>query len=284
MAGADCHYWPEVTEALIGALRADRNECVRMEAALALGRGCCCNRATMMALTLTVSGSTADGNPAEDSERVKCAAMAALNHCLANYTEVVPAPAVEPIKTNNGGGDKPPADRRQTDRTAAAAQAADDAERAGPARPTSTTTPRTSRKRAWWRRPVMRVEHVTPVAADAPSPVADHSLFGIARAAMTGPSAPSGPITSTAPTVVVMEKPTTPPGILPALMMQPTKASPPMPTVAPAMPAVAPRRSPPSAGVAPAGYAAPASRSAGHPAPAAGPRLDRARPPRRRRG
>ncbi len=65
MAGADCHYWPEVTEALIGALRADRNECVRLEAALALGRGCCCNRATMLALTLTVSGSTADGNPAE---------------------------------------------------------------------------------------------------------------------------------------------------------------------------------------------------------------------------
>src|SRR5262249_51258315 len=92
MAGADCHYWPEVTEALIGALRADRNECVRLEAALALGRGCCCNRATMKALALTVSGGTEDGNPSEDSERVRMAAMAALNHCLANFVEVVPAP------------------------------------------------------------------------------------------------------------------------------------------------------------------------------------------------
>ena len=52
MAGADCHYWPEVTEALIGSLRADLNECVRLDAALALGRGCCCNRATMRALTM----------------------------------------------------------------------------------------------------------------------------------------------------------------------------------------------------------------------------------------
>ena len=32
----DCHYWPEAQAALIIALRADRNECVRLEAALAL--------------------------------------------------------------------------------------------------------------------------------------------------------------------------------------------------------------------------------------------------------
>src|SRR5262245_15393523 len=47
MSTADCRYWPEAQEALINSLRADRNECVRLEAALALGRGCCCNRATI---------------------------------------------------------------------------------------------------------------------------------------------------------------------------------------------------------------------------------------------
>jgi hypothetical protein len=33
----DCHYWPEAQDALANSLRADRNECVRFEAALALG-------------------------------------------------------------------------------------------------------------------------------------------------------------------------------------------------------------------------------------------------------
>jgi len=39
MAGADCHYWPEVTEALIAALRADRNECVRLDEIEAVAEG-----------------------------------------------------------------------------------------------------------------------------------------------------------------------------------------------------------------------------------------------------
>ena len=65
----DCNYWPEARDALINALRADRNECVRLEAAMALSRGCCCNKGTITALVLTVSGSRADGNPAENCER-----------------------------------------------------------------------------------------------------------------------------------------------------------------------------------------------------------------------
>jgi hypothetical protein len=79
----DCHYFPEVSKALAGLLRADRNECVRWEAAMALGRGCCCNKTTIQALALTVSGSEKDGNPCEKSERVKQAAAASLHHCLA---------------------------------------------------------------------------------------------------------------------------------------------------------------------------------------------------------
>ncbi len=88
----DCHYWPEAQLALINALRADRNECVRLEAALALGNGCCCSKATITALTICVSGSEVDGNPSENSPRVRAAAEGALAHCLACYTEVVPVP------------------------------------------------------------------------------------------------------------------------------------------------------------------------------------------------
>src|SRR3954451_14233658 len=40
----DCHYWPDASDALIMALRADRNECVRYAAATVLNSGCCCNK------------------------------------------------------------------------------------------------------------------------------------------------------------------------------------------------------------------------------------------------
>jgi hypothetical protein len=70
---------------------------------MALGNGCCCTKKTIASLTLsvygvdkeglTVAGTFADGNPVETSERVKGAALAALQHCLSCYTEnVVPGP------------------------------------------------------------------------------------------------------------------------------------------------------------------------------------------------
>lgn len=82
LAGVDCHYWPEAEDALIGALRADRNECVRHTAALALQRGCCCTKKTIEALSICVSGSEADGHPCEKSDRVRAAAAVALEQCL----------------------------------------------------------------------------------------------------------------------------------------------------------------------------------------------------------
>jgi hypothetical protein len=83
----DCHYFPEAEKALIAGLLNDRNECVRLEAALALGHGCCCTKKTIEALQITVTGGTKLGNPGETSERVKAAAFAALQHCLARQTE-----------------------------------------------------------------------------------------------------------------------------------------------------------------------------------------------------
>jgi hypothetical protein len=96
----DCRYWPEAQDALVNALRTDRNECVRLEAALALLRGCCCTRKTLDALSIVVSGSERDGFPAEKSHRVKEVATMALDHCLAclggEPLPLTPLPPVQP--------------------------------------------------------------------------------------------------------------------------------------------------------------------------------------------
>jgi hypothetical protein len=112
----DCHYWPEAADALVGALRGDRNECVRYAAALALANGCCCNKKTIEALNIVVSCSDRDGAPKENSQRVVAAAQAALDHCLACYNP--PAPVVGPVKPPiegttppvEGGGTQPNGD------------------------------------------------------------------------------------------------------------------------------------------------------------------------------
>lgn len=90
----DCRYYPDAIGALVAALRTDSSECVRYEAALGLGHGCCCNQKTVDALEASVSGTDKDGNPAERSARVRCAAAVALERCLACYTP--PPPDVEP--------------------------------------------------------------------------------------------------------------------------------------------------------------------------------------------
>jgi hypothetical protein len=86
----DCRYWPEAEAALINGLRADKNECVRWEAAMALQRGCCCSPKIIEALSISVSGSDRDGQPAECSERVREAAAGALQMCLSGYPETEP--------------------------------------------------------------------------------------------------------------------------------------------------------------------------------------------------
>lgn len=83
LATVDCRRWPEAEVALISGLRADRNECVRYEAANAFGRGCCCTKKVVEALKICVEQSEKDGNPAENSPRVLAAAEAALESCLA---------------------------------------------------------------------------------------------------------------------------------------------------------------------------------------------------------
>ncbi|HEY7425930.1 MAG TPA: hypothetical protein VH682_16990, partial [Gemmataceae bacterium] len=89
---ADCNWWPEVQAALANSLRMDRNECVRLCAAKALQRGCCCNPVTVRALVQALSPLPTDGNPPEDSPRVRAAAMIALEHCLHCYFAIAAAP------------------------------------------------------------------------------------------------------------------------------------------------------------------------------------------------
>lgn len=103
----DCEYFPDAEAALVNALLTDRNECVRMEAAMALGRGCCCTELTIRALTITLSTRPRPlpplvANPLrEKSERVKAAAGASLAHCLACYEQIT-IPPKEQLKQPEG--------------------------------------------------------------------------------------------------------------------------------------------------------------------------------------
>jgi hypothetical protein len=96
LAEVDCNYWPEAEEALIGALRTDRNECVRYEAALALSRGCCCTPKVVVALSHAVCCSEKDGGFMEKSARVRTAAAIALERCLAMECWMPELPAAMP--------------------------------------------------------------------------------------------------------------------------------------------------------------------------------------------
>jgi hypothetical protein len=89
----DCHWYPEAELGLAMALRTDRAECVRLEAAIALNRGCCCTKMIVEALEDCVGNGDKFG-PTENSPRVQAIAMMALDRCLqcpdANIVEVDP--------------------------------------------------------------------------------------------------------------------------------------------------------------------------------------------------
>jgi hypothetical protein len=92
----DCHWFPEAEAGLVKALRMDRNECVRLAAAVALNRGCCCTKAILDALMDCVDGTEKFG-PYENSPRVQNVALLALEKCLNCYHE-------RPVEDVTGGG------------------------------------------------------------------------------------------------------------------------------------------------------------------------------------
>lgn len=106
----DCHWYPKAQAALIHALYDDENECVRMEAAIALGRGCCCNASVLKHLAAVVNGTKNKLRPPaveENSERVKMAAYLALQRCLACVEEPAEQKPEEG-KPRDSSGTKPP--------------------------------------------------------------------------------------------------------------------------------------------------------------------------------
>jgi hypothetical protein len=110
----DCQRFPEAEAALVKSLREDTNECVRWEAAKALGHGCCCTKKTIDALTLTVNASQKDGNPAEKSERVRATALESLQHCLMCYEERKPDETDRPEKPTKPESAKPMSSNSQS--------------------------------------------------------------------------------------------------------------------------------------------------------------------------
>jgi hypothetical protein len=104
---AECERWPEARKALINALRADPNECVRYAAARALNSGCCCSKPVIEALKICVAGEESDGNPPEGSARVKAAAFSALQNCLMKIPEELPPEVPPPARERERGGPAP---------------------------------------------------------------------------------------------------------------------------------------------------------------------------------
>jgi hypothetical protein len=253
LAGADCHYWPEVTDALIGSLRADRNECVRLAAALALNHGCCCNRATIKALTITVSGSNEDGNPSETSERVKAAAMAALVHCLSCYVEVEPAPAAGAAAP---GRELLPMPRREGEVPVGR-------EPAGPPAQLPNVLNKAPSPLDYYHRlqtpqkQLIEEAHratsrMTPAPVSSPAAPTDRSVLGIVRSALNAPAAPVMVEPSVSPPVERAAVPMPRGPVVPAGAATPPSAPkapvspvsyftppPPAPKAAPAAPAAA---------------------------------------------
>lgn len=90
----DCHYYPEAEAGIIAALRCDRIESVRFEAAVALGTCRGVSMRTLEALNIVALGLETDGNPAESSETVRLAAR----HSLMLLTKTPRPPWRWPMK------------------------------------------------------------------------------------------------------------------------------------------------------------------------------------------
>lgn len=253
----DCRYYPEAEGALIAALRTDGVECVRWEAAMVLGKGCCCSKKIIEALTHAVSCSEKDGNPAERSERVRFAACLALERCLACYTEPVEEPKNEK-PTEKGGKPTENKDKvegeqkssRAPDRqTIVAARAAikklhdrygldsskqisvvaDEAVKLSPV-PSSETQPAAAKQPVLVPMPQTPVKPVpvttTPVAATTTATKREpRSLFGVIKSAMNNDSAPViVNAQNTQPLAVQVQPMPIQPVVMPVQTMSPTPA------------------------------------------------------------
>lgn len=82
LAKVDWHWYPEAEAALISSLRSDRSECVRFQAAIAFAQARTMTKAACEALRICAEASDKDGNPSENSPRVRMTAVEALVTCV----------------------------------------------------------------------------------------------------------------------------------------------------------------------------------------------------------
>jgi hypothetical protein len=209
----DCRYYPEAEVALIAALRADRIECVRMEAALAFANGCCCTKKVMEALEICVSGSDRDGNPGERSERVRDFAYIALNRCVSCYHE-----SVQELDEKKEIKERPPTERKE------------ELPKPNLTRMDKELIERSRQTIAAYQ--AKRAMSQTVSAQETVLPKGDRSLYQILKYAADGPAQPAKPIVSPAiapnASVVVVPQPALAPQPrqLPDVRMPETKAPP----------------------------------------------------------
>jgi hypothetical protein len=221
----DCVHWPEARDALVGALRGDTNECVRLEAALALGSGCCCNKKTIKALAITVAGTDEDGFPRENCERVRVAAVGALEHCLACFVEIQtapPAPEIRPGETPPVPPGELPRPRPALVPSASGAKPPEKSTAVGTAKPAAGPVKPSEYYRAVQSATMQKVladarailEKATRGSfSSSGQALRDHSLTGIFKNAINGPE-PSGVVPSPEPPPAVAITPA--PALLPA--------------------------------------------------------------------
>ncbi|HBJ33386.1 MAG TPA: hypothetical protein DDZ51_01215 [Planctomycetaceae bacterium] len=96
LRAVDVRYHPEAEGVLIAALRADPSECVRYEAALTIETLPACTEKIARALRTSIDSSSADGNPAELSLRVRKQAATTLAKCECCLPQTNDAPQVRP--------------------------------------------------------------------------------------------------------------------------------------------------------------------------------------------
>lgn len=99
-----CQHIPEAEAALIAALRSDRHELVRLEAARSLAAGCCPTPRVVEHVWAAAAGATADGYPPEASRRVRNMSALALQRCMVASKACTPSGGLSPARSPAGAG------------------------------------------------------------------------------------------------------------------------------------------------------------------------------------
>lgn len=199
MGTFDCHWYPEAEAGLVAALRTDRAECVRLEAAIALNRGCCCTRAIVEALEETVAGTDKLG-PSENSPRVRAVALMALERCLTcpEAHEILESPPSEDKDKEKPGEETPspkpnaPADQPPSGGSAPNSAAPAQPPQYGPSSQRGSGKPsRALLIKAHHTLQLAKARESRPAGnSDVILPAGERSLAGVARYAIHGRSTP----------------------------------------------------------------------------------------------